>query len=246
MKCFIGRLFAVLLLVAPFQKSEAAANPTVTVHLSDTNTSALLSGSIRGYETKDYIVHTAPGQQLAADLKSTSTSAFFNVLPPASDVALFIGSIGGSSWSGTIHDEGAYTIRVYLMRNAAKRDETADYTLRVKLSGRKADANLAPPKKFVTIKHSPFRATGSLPCRMGPDENRSTQCPFGVIRGKPGNAIVYITKPEGKKRILTFMDDNVTVEGNITLRSRKIDDMWYIDVNGKEHYLLPDLIITGD
>lgn len=247
MTSFISRLFALLLLVASFEKSEAAESTAVTVHLSDANTFALLSGSIRGHETADYIVHAASGQRLSAEMNSSDTAAYFNVLPPGSgDVALFMGSIGGSSWSGIIHDSGDYRIRVSLMRSAAHRDETASYILRVSLSGRAADAAKALPKKSVNIKTSPFRATGSLPCSMGVDENRSNQCPFGVVRGQPGNAVVYITTPEGVKRILTFKEGNVTVEGNATIRSRKIDDMWFIDVNDKEHYQLPDLVILGD
>jgi hypothetical protein len=31
--------------------------------------------------------------------------------------------------------DGVYTIRVYLMRNAARRNETANYTLEVRIAG---------------------------------------------------------------------------------------------------------------
>ena len=65
-------------------------------------------------------------------LKSNNLSNYFNVLPPGSnDVAMFVGSTGGNNWTGTLPADGDYKIRVYLMRNAARRNETANYTLTI-------------------------------------------------------------------------------------------------------------------
>ena len=63
--------------------------------------------------------------------KPSNLSAYFNVLPPGSDEAMFIGSTSGNRFEAALPADGIYTIRVYLMRNAARRNETAQYTLQV-------------------------------------------------------------------------------------------------------------------
>jgi hypothetical protein len=42
---------------------------------------------------------------------------------------MFIGSTSGGRFEGTLPADGTYTIQVYLMRNAARRGESATYKL---------------------------------------------------------------------------------------------------------------------
>jgi heat shock protein HslJ len=57
---------------------------------------------------------------------------YFNVLPPGSETALVNSSITGNQpWSGTLPADGDYTVRVYLMRAAARQGVKADHTLKV-------------------------------------------------------------------------------------------------------------------
>jgi len=56
------------------------------------------------------------------------------VLPPGSETALFVGSTSGNSWSSTRPADGDYTVRVYLMRSAARRNEKAKYTLSINIT----------------------------------------------------------------------------------------------------------------
>jgi len=97
--------------------------------------STTLTGKITGYEDVDYQVRGREGQSMAVTLRPSNLSAYFNVLPPASEAAIYIGSIYGNHFEGKLPVDGVYTIRVYLMRNAARRDETAAYTLEVGLTG---------------------------------------------------------------------------------------------------------------
>jgi hypothetical protein len=105
--------------------------------------SASIRGSIKGDETVDYRLEAKGGQTMVVDFKHSNRSAYFNVLPPGSGDALFVGSSAGDRFDGALPSTGAYTIRVYLMRNAARRNEKADYTLSVKISGPGATAT--PP-----------------------------------------------------------------------------------------------------
>jgi hypothetical protein len=67
-----------------------------------------------------------------ASLATKNTSTYFNVLPPGSnDAAIFIGSTAGNQMEGPLPATGDYRIRVYMMRNAARRNEVADYQLKI-------------------------------------------------------------------------------------------------------------------
>jgi len=89
----------------------------------------VVKGRIKGRETVDYLVRVRAGQTMTVVFKSRNSSACFNVLPPGSDEAVFVGSTSGNRFDSVLPTEGLYTIRVYLMRNAARRNESAGYTL---------------------------------------------------------------------------------------------------------------------
>lgn len=44
---------------------------------------------------------------------------------------MFIGSQQGNHFEGTLPADGEYTVQVYLMRNAARQNEKANYTLEI-------------------------------------------------------------------------------------------------------------------
>jgi hypothetical protein len=98
-------------------------------------TSTNASGRIRGYQFVDYQLPVKSGQSIEVTFKPGNRSAYFNVLPPGSDdEAIFIGSSSGNRFAGVLTSDGIYTLRVYLMRSAARRNETARYSLTVSLA----------------------------------------------------------------------------------------------------------------
>ena len=106
----------------------------VPVHFKKGASQATLKGHIKGRETIDYVLRARAGQTMTVNLKSSHTGAYFNVLPPGSDnEAIFIGQVAGSNFEGKLPKDGDYTIRVYLVRAAARRNESAKYTLTVKV-----------------------------------------------------------------------------------------------------------------
>jgi hypothetical protein len=94
-----------------------------------------ITGKIKGDQTIDYQLRASAGQSMVAIFKPSNLSAYFNVLPPGSKVAIFVGSVSGNRFDAKLPANGVYTIRVYLMRNAARRNETANYTLEVSIAG---------------------------------------------------------------------------------------------------------------
>jgi hypothetical protein len=106
--------------------------------------------TIKGDQIVDYQLRASAGQAMVAIFKPSNRSAYFNVLPPGSDVAIFVGSTSGNRFEAELPAEGVYTIRVYLMRNAARRHETANYTLEVGIAGRTKTAAAASKEAPVT------------------------------------------------------------------------------------------------
>lgn len=239
------RVALATLSLTAFSLAHAGGIETRAVQFSQGHAAATIKGSVHGDQTIDYIVRARAGQALSVKLATKHGANYFNVLPPGSnDVALFVGSMGGAEWAGVVSADGDYKVRVYLMRSAARRHETARYTLTVGLTGAALPADLGQaPASDVKVKGTPYHATGTLPCQMGNDP--PTQCEFGVIRGKPGHAEVHITLPSGLKRVLTFRGDHVTTTPSDPLKAVKNGDNWTIEVNDREHFTLPEAVVQG-
>lgn len=205
--------------------------------------SATITGSLKGDQTVDYLLGARAGQTMRVNLKTSNGACYFNVLPPGSEAAIAIGANLGNQWSGTLPTNGDYRIRVFLMRSAARRHETANYTFSVGISGR-ADAKVAG---------TPYHATGSVPCSVGPDPKGSAKCSFGVIRGAHGQAEVYLASPgfdvtlhKDQLRILRFAGNTVTSsDPKEKVTASKQGDNWSISVNDFYFYVIPEAVIDG-
>src|SRR5512139_3922174 len=111
------------------------------VHFETGESSATIKGTIKGDETVDYVLGAQKGQSMVVTLEASNRFAYFNVLPPGSEEALFVGSASGNRYEDTLPASGEYTVRLYLMRNAARRDETATYTLSLGIVGAAAKSS---------------------------------------------------------------------------------------------------------
>lgn len=247
MKVSVGYLaFACAFFVASPWGLAAGTIESRPVHFAKGASSATLEGALKGDQTIDYKLRARTGQTMTVRLKTDNTANYFNVLPPGSkDVALFVGSTGGNDWSGALATDGEYTIRLYLMRSAARRDETARYTLTVGITGNESAALGVAPAGDAKVKGTPYHATGKVSCSMGDAAPGSLQCEFGVIRGTPGNAEVHVTPPGGFKRVLTFAGGKVSAGGGAKAKAGRSGDNWLVDVNDYEHYRIPDAVISG-
>jgi hypothetical protein len=133
------RLCATLVALGLLLAVPASAQKDISVGFARGQNSATLSGRIKGDAEHRYIVTARAGQMLTVDFKPTNASAYFNVLAPRSNgEALFVGSSSGNHFAGPLPSSGAYAIQVYLMRNAARRNEVANYTIRIGLDGKPA------------------------------------------------------------------------------------------------------------
>lgn len=108
-----------------------ASGRTETIRFDRGSTSASRRGSITGYETVTYLVDVRAGQRMSVNLQSPNRSAYFNITAPGSREALFNGSMVGARYEGVVPTSGTYRVEVYLMRNAARRGESARYTVNI-------------------------------------------------------------------------------------------------------------------
>jgi hypothetical protein len=219
------------------------------------SSSATLSGTIKGDETVDYLLNARSGQSMIVTLKTSNKASYFNVLPPRSEAAIAIGANIGNEWTGALPVNGDYRIRVYLMRSAARRNETATYTLSVGISGSsEAKAAGTPhPSSDAKVAGTPYHATGKVPCSVGPDPKGSAQCSFGVIRGARGDAEVHLADPgfdvslhKDQLRILRFAGDKVTsANAKEKVVATRQGDTWQISVDNYFYYTIPEAAIIG-
>ncbi len=72
---------------------------------------------------------------MTVTLKPSNRSTYFNVIAPGADSAMFIGSTEGNKFSGSLPKSGDYIVQVYLMRNAARRNEASSYSIDFKIAG---------------------------------------------------------------------------------------------------------------
>ena len=123
---------ALLAVCLPLQAAAAATR--LPVVFPDGATRAVTTGRVAGPASNDHVVRARAGQVLAVRLHADSGMAYFNVLPPGSEQAVFIGSVSGNEFRGTLERDGDYVIRVYLMAAGARRGQSSNYALRADLT----------------------------------------------------------------------------------------------------------------
>ncbi len=121
-------------------KQEAAGRP---LGLTPDMATVRVKGRIRGWQSVDYTLQARAGQILRVQLTASNPSAYFNVLPADSQEALFVGPTSGDRYVGRLPADGVYRLQVFLMRNAARRNEKAPFTLEVSLQDQAPAADAA-------------------------------------------------------------------------------------------------------
>lgn len=211
-----------------------------TVLFQKGKTGATVKGALTGREVVDYRVRGVAGQIMDVSLKWNRAPAFFNVLPPGEETALYNGSSAGERFSGALPKSGEYTIRVYLTGDARSSGKTAQYTLDIDISDRPASAaaGSAPPAKY--------DASGKLRCSEGKD-TLDRECDFRVVRNLTAkSAQIWVGHaPGGRTRVLHFADRRFTTDDGGAVTARRQDDAWRLGIGNREFYLIPDAVIHG-
>ena len=110
-----------------------------------------IKDTISSYQSINYRLSAMAGQSMNIVLDSNNASNYFNIYAPGTapgDKAMYIGSIHGSRYTGTLPLDGEYIIQVFLMRNAARRNEKANFTLHIEIDSTATISNTQEPDGF--------------------------------------------------------------------------------------------------
>jgi hypothetical protein len=207
--------------------------------------SAVIKGQLKGDAMVDYLVRAAAGQTLSVKLQKTNAQNYFNVMPPGSTgSAMFVGD-SGENYSGVLPTDGDYIVRVYLMRPAARRGESSNYTLTIGASG-KALAPIAASKDAL-VPGTSYHASAKVKC-VPAFETTPRECDAFVIRrGFDGTATIDIPGSAGKRSIL-FVKGKPTASNSQAmdaLTSERKGDVTIVQLGTSERYEIPDALLTG-
>ncbi len=247
MKCSWRAL--AMILFFPMMLSESLVADTSIrqekVQFAKGASSAVIKGQLKGDATVDYVVRAAAGQTLSVKLQETNPQNYFNVMPPDSTgSAMFVGDTG-EDYSGVLPADGDYVVRVYLMRPAARRGETSNYTLTLSVSGEA----LAPltASRDALIPGTSYHASAKVKC-VPAFEATPRECDAFVIRrGYDGTATVDIPGSAGKRSIL-FTKGKPTAsnaQALDALASERNGDLTIVKFGSSERYVIPDALLTG-
>jgi hypothetical protein len=241
---------AVLLAIAlPFPleavaASEAGATHRQTVQFAKGKSSAQVRGSVKGDADAEYTINARAGQTLAVSLKSSNGSLNFNISPAGAGEAMFIGGTLGVKANVMLPADGSYVVQVYLMRNAARRHESAPYTLDMAVTGQPLAP--LPAAQDALVPGTRFHATADVPCQtLGGAAGAS--CKAGVVRrGRDGTATVEMRSANGSVRNVLFVKGQpVASDSAQPMTSSRQGDVLTVRFGSDERYDVPDALVTG-
>lgn len=242
---FIASLSAVGVL-ASVAWGGTVGTPPEHVQFAPGATTAVIKGKLRGEFPVDYRVRAGAGQSLTVTMTRSNRQSCFDVNPPGSDVPMFVGSSDptAESFASVLPDDGDYTLRVYLMRSAARRNEASGYTLTIGLTG-SALAPL-PASKAALLPGTSFHASGRVMC-VRPGEKGMGECKaFVTRRGVDGTATVEIPLADsGKRRILFVKGKPVASDSPSPLTFTHEGHLTTVNLGADEWYDIPDALLTG-
>ncbi len=240
----MGKTFFTALAAAGLMLAQpASAQQRTVVSFAKGASSATLKGSIKGDQDHSYLVDVRAGQTLTVDFKPSNAAAYFNVTAPGADSAMFIGSTSGNRFSGPVTVSGSHVVQVYLMRNAARRNETANYTLTIGATG---SAAAAPrPSRDALVAGTNYNATAEIPCITSQGAAMS-RCKAGVMRRAGGEATVEIKTADGRQRYIYFKDGRPdSSDASAPMRATRQGDTNVIRIGTIEVYEIPDAFVVG-
>ena len=89
-----------------------------------------------------------------------------------------------------------------------------------------------------------FDATSYFRCSLG-SPSHDQRCPAGIYRGDRGSASIRIKAPNGRERVLNFDRGDVTTPDGGRLTWGKQGDEWYVGIDNREFYIVPQAAIEG-
>lgn len=117
---------------------QQALSPATPLRFAPGQAELNVTGKVTGYQVLVYEFDASAGAEATVALTHRGpASLYHNVIAPSGNT-VFNGSLEGSRFQANLGERGRYQIRVYLMRNDARRGKHVDFTLRIRQSGTQA------------------------------------------------------------------------------------------------------------
>jgi hypothetical protein len=216
-----------------------------TVAFARGTTRSAIKGRLSGRKSIDYLVRAAAGQTLEVSLEASNRMTYFNILPPGSTgEAMYIEGGSGRRFVGQLPADGLYTIRVYLIRAAARRNENSRFTLSTGLSGQALPP--VPGKVDALIPGTPYHAQAAIKCEPAYTQTRSCEA-FVTRRDFAGTATVEIRWDETRRRHILFVKGRPAVaDVPVSMRFTKdAQGNYMIDFDGQDRFEIPEALVFG-
>jgi len=199
---------------------------------------------IVGRQFVDYQLRASAGQRLMVSLNGSNGANYFNLLPPDSaDAAMAIGMLNGNRFEGLLPDDGVYTIRVFLMRAAGRRNEASNYTLSIGITGKPLEP--VSGQTDAVLPDTPYHARTTTPCE--PKYSQARECEALVVRrGFDGTATVELRwEGDRKRRILFIKGEPKATDVPQAMTFIRHERGWRVSFNGDEHFEIPEPLVYG-
>jgi heat shock protein HslJ len=214
------------------------------VHLAKGASSAVIRGRIVGRQYIDYQFRAGAGQRMAVSLQRSNLASYFNLLPPDSaGVAMARGELLDNRYDGLLPDDGVYTIRVFLYRAAARRNESSDFTLSVAVTGTPLEP--VSSKVDAVLPGTRHHARTTVPCE--PAYTKTRECEALVVRrGFDGTATVELRwDANSKRRILFVKGEPKATDAPQAMTFTRNERGWRVSFDGDEHFEIPEPLVFG-
>jgi hypothetical protein len=248
---FPSTTVAAALLLGSVALAHSSDIRTERVQFTAGSTGTTIEGRISGYEIVDYKLGAQAGQRMVVTMTTNSGANYFNLMAPGeTEVAFFNGSTSENSFVGSLPASGDYTIRVYQMRSAARRNETATYRLDVEITSAGDADGLPGESADALVPGTQFHATGNIPCARAKGQPL-TECEFGVVREGNGSGYMKVLWPDGGSRVIFFENgtptsfDSSQADAGAQMRVGKDADLFQVRIGG-ERFEIPDVVLLGD
>jgi len=205
---------------------------------------AEVKGKVKGDATNSYRLVAGAGQTLSVELKTANGAHYFNIVSPGSNEAMYMSKTAGQQAKVVLPTDGAYLVKTFLMRSAARRGQAANYTLTVSVTGTALPP--LPGGQDAKVAGTRFHATAQVRCKP-PYKSELASCEAGVIRrGTDGTATVVLRGPNQMMRQILFVRGQ-PVSSNTAqpLTARRDGDTTVVNVDEQERYEIPNALLTG-
>jgi hypothetical protein len=109
---------------------DAAAQTRRRIRFGKGASSASVSGVIKGYAYRDYVIGAREGQTLSVALSGSSAADLAIFMPDGGNLGA--DSTGVADWTGELPASGDYVVRILMPRSAARRKgAAARFALRI-------------------------------------------------------------------------------------------------------------------